>query len=158
MFVYDELTALDLLDVNLVNLDAMTASFSLEFYTSYFESHNQHCMAVKTDGSVVGYLFGSTGKYMKSETKYAHVTALSIAPTVRKCCLGSGLMELFERNASEEESVFIDLFVRCSNKSAIAFYTKHGYGVHKQVPGYYIEPAEDGYDMRKYLKGQVEVG
>jgi N-terminal acetyltransferase B complex catalytic subunit len=53
------------------------------------------------------------------------------------------------------DAYFVDLFVRKSNKIAIAMYEKFGYVVYRRVLNYYSGSAltrdEDAFDMRKAL-------
>jgi len=152
MFVYDELTALDLLDVNLVNLDRKTASFSLDLYFKYLCGNSESCTLVRENESVVAYIVGFNGLYRHTEEKYTHITAVSVSPAFRKCSLGSLLVMLLEMNGESHRSSFIDLYVRVSNYGAIRLYKRTGYSVHNTIENYYSDPNEDGYDMRKYFR------
>ncbi|OAG29514.1 N-terminal acetyltransferase B complex catalytic subunit [Nematocida displodere] len=155
MFVYETLSPLSLLDVNLVNLDDKTMSFSLEFYFSYMSEKRNNSFSVSCDGSVVGYIFGNSGLYKNTPEKYTHITALSVSPLVRHCAVGTGLLRLFDLNAYIHHSKFIDLFVRVSNTKAIAFYQHNAYAFHEKIDMYYHDPSEDAWDMRKYLPDQL---
>lgn len=80
---------------------------------------------------------------------HGHVSALTISPVHRKLGLANLLMKDFERASDSLKGWFVDLFVRPSNKVAVAFYKKMGYTVYRKVRGYYFDPAEDAFDLRK---------
>ncbi|KAI5172764.1 N-terminal acetyltransferase B complex catalytic subunit [Nematocida sp. LUAm3] len=151
MFVYEELTAQELLRVNEVNLDERTVTFTMDFYLSYMRMYDSSCICAKYEDTVIGYIFGNHGKYKVTEEEYSHVTALSVSPFFRKSSLGTFLLKIFEGNSLCNNSNFIDLYVRQSNHPAVSFYRKNGYNVHAVVPMYYADPHEDAYDMRKYI-------
>ncbi|KAI5192751.1 N-terminal acetyltransferase B complex catalytic subunit [Nematocida minor] len=150
MFTYREFSAADLLDLNLVNLDEKTVSFTLEFYFRYLSEHPKYCLSVVSDENPIGYIIGNSGPYKKTKDLYSHVTALSIAPPCRRFGLGQSLLEMYDLNAKVDKSLFIDLFVRESNTQAINFYTKYGYVKHELINDYYADPSENAYDMRLY--------
>lgn len=151
MFSYREFTALDLLDLNLVNLDGKTVSFTLEFYFRYLSEHGKYCISTVSSSETIGYVIGSSGKYKDTDTLYSHVTALSISPWSRGFGLGQQLLRLYDINAQVDRSEFIDLFVRESNRPAIEFYKKYGYTKHELISDYYENPSENAYDMRRYM-------
>ncbi|KAI5180457.1 N-terminal acetyltransferase B complex catalytic subunit [Nematocida sp. AWRm80] len=149
MIVFKEFECSDLLDLNMVNLDGVTTTFSLNFYLDYFYKYN--CIGVYSD-IPLGYIFGSHGVYKDTTEKYSHITALSISPLTRRYSLGCTLMNIFEIDAEVNKSVFIDLFVRVSNLVAIQFYKRNNYATHNIIENYYSDPVEDALDMRKYLR------
>lgn len=83
---------------------------------------------------------------------HGHVTALTVAPDYRRLGVGQRLMDHLEAVSEAGEMYFVDLFVRQSNKKAIAMYEKMRYSTFRRVTGYYTGPnAEDALDMRKCL-------
>lgn len=151
MFSYREFTAVDLLDLNLVNLDEKTVSFTLEFYLRYL-SNSKYCISVLSSEDVVGYVIGHSGLYKNTDVIYSHITAISISQWNRGFGLGKNLLEFYNLNSEVDKSEFIDLFVRESNRSAIEFYSRLGYIRHELIEGYYDRPTENAYDMRLYRK------
>lgn len=91
---------------------------------------------------------------------HAHITALTVAPEARRLGIGRLLSAQLEAVADAHGAWFVDLFVRVSNRKAIAFYKSMGYGVYRVVRGYYGDNAEDpgcpdgedAYDMRKAMR------
>ncbi|KAI5188521.1 N-terminal acetyltransferase B complex catalytic subunit [Nematocida sp. AWRm77] len=151
MFVYDAFLPMDLLSINLVNLDEKTMSFSLDFYFQYMREHSANCCKAMRGEAIAGYIIGADGVYKGSKDEYLHITALSVAPMFRRFRVGQRLLKAYDLNAQENKEKFIDLFVRLSNKQAVHFYKKNGYGFHKTIQNYYCDPVEDAYEMRKTL-------
>lgn len=90
---------------------------------------------------------------------HAHITAFTVAPEARRLGVGKILTAQVEAAADARNAWFVDLFVRRSNKGAIAFYESAGYSVFRVVKDYYLDHAtdatkdtEDAFDMRKPLK------
>lgn len=145
----------DIFSLDMANLDKVTENYSFEYYLHYLLNHSDDCYKIASSEkissdflythAVLAYLIG---KHEMSDGFHAHVTALTVAPQYRKFKFGTNLMNILKGNAVENNAEFVDLFVRISNSSAIAFYTSLGYVVHKRVPSYYASPEEDAYDMR----------
>lgn len=90
---------------------------------------------------------------------HAHITALTVAPEARRLGIGRLLSAQLEAVADAHGAWFVDLFVRVSNRKAIAFYQSMGYSVFRVVKAYYGDHAEDpaadgedAYDMRKAMR------
>jgi ribosomal protein S18 acetylase RimI-like enzyme len=69
---------------------------------------------------------------------HGHVTALTVAPEYRRLSLARILMNFLE-TASDDVygGLFVDLYVRCTNKIAIDLYEGLGYSVYRRVREYY---------------------
>ena len=82
---------------------------------------------------------------------HGHVTAVTVSPTYRRQGIAHILMDILENvTADRHNGYFVDLFVRESNKAAIAMYKDLGYTKYRTVLGYYSN-AEDALDMRKAM-------
>jgi N-terminal acetyltransferase B complex catalytic subunit len=79
------------------------------------------------------------------------VTAVTVAPEFRRLGQARSLMDFLEAESERADCKFVDLYVRKSNKLAIAMYQRLGYVVYRQVIGYYSDNGEDAFDMRKSL-------
>lgn len=167
------------------NLDPLTETYDLSFYLQYhakWPSLFQVCEdtggniigysrlspcalnKLRTDGhepAVMGKVESSPDAYKFSEHYlpwHAHITALTVAPEARRLGIGKILTEQLEAAADAHEAWFVDLFVRRSNRRAIAFYRGLGYSVFRVVKDYYGDHAtdpskdsEDAFDMRKAM-------
>ena len=69
---------------------------------------------------------------------HGHVTALTVAPEYRRLSLARILMNFLE-TASDDVygGLFVDLYVRCTNKIAVDLYEGLGYSVYRRVREYY---------------------
>lgn len=175
------------------NLDPFTETYELGFYLQYFAKWpSLFQVAEDQDGNIIGYReflpsflsllwmthmlilprkvmakLESSPSYYKHSPHYlpwhAHITALTVAPEARRLGIGKLLCEQLEADANANDAWFIDLFVRVSNRKAIAFYEKLGYSVYRVVKAYYGDNAEDpsadsedAYDMRKAMRRDVK--
>ncbi|KAJ1943603.1 N-acetyltransferase, partial [Linderina pennispora] len=123
--------AMDMFRFNNVNLDKFTETYSLNFYLSYlFSWPDLSHVCESADERLLGYMIGKVEG--KRELWHGHVTALTVAPEGRRLGLGRGMMKFLE-DASEKvyDCYFVDLFVRPSNKIAIAMYESLGYIVYR---------------------------
>jgi len=143
----------DLFRFNLINLDEMTETYDTRFYMQYLSTWPDFCEAVEhPDGTLMAYMLGKVEG--EGDEWHGHVTAVTVAPEFRRLGLAAKLMRNLEARTDEVGGFFVDLFVRCSNKPAIAMYENLGYTVYRRVVGYY-GGGEDAFDMRKAMKADV---
>lgn len=95
------------------------------------------------NGLVVGYV-GS-----QSVLDGADMMNIAVHPDFRKQGIGYGLVTELIRQLREKNVISLSLEVRVSNESAIGLYRKMGFAVVGKRPGYYRNPREDAYIMRK---------
>lgn len=146
----------DLFRFNNVNLDPLTETYGLPFYMQYLAHWPEYFQVLESpSGEIMGYIMGKAEG--SGEQWHGHVTALSVAPEFRRLGLAGKLMKGLEDISERKHCYFVDLFVRVSNKVAVAMYEKLGYSVYRRVLEYYSggvdEDAfgEDAFDMRKAL-------
>lgn len=148
----------DLFSMDITNLDALTESFTLEYYLFYLLNHTEDCFCISTDRRDVfnsmhskdihGYVLG---KLEEKENICAHLSALSVSPNSRRLGYGRYLMKILEDNGNHYGAWFADLFVRQGNLTALRFYRSLGYEIYRKVLQYYGSPMENAYEMRKSL-------
>eukprot|EP00922_Rhytidocystis_sp_ex-Travisia-forbesii_P048044 GHVS01071576.1.p1 GENE.GHVS01071576.1~~GHVS01071576.1.p1 ORF type:complete len:197 (+),score=50.65 GHVS01071576.1:880-1470(+) len=145
----------DLLRFGNVNLDYYTETFFTSFYVGYFYQYPEMCVTAICADSIAGYVMGRVEG--EGRDWHGHVTALSVAPEMRRTGLARRLMEEVLEAVSEKVfgCYYVDLFVRVSNTTAIDFYRKLGYSVFRTVRKYY-SGSEDAFDMRKALAADPE--
>ncbi|XP_059165738.1 N-alpha-acetyltransferase 20-like isoform X1 [Physella acuta] len=141
----------DLFRFNNVNLDPLTETYGLPFYMQYLAHWPEYFQVLESpNGDIMGYIMGKAEG--SGEQWHGHVTALSVAPEFRRLGLAGKLMNGLEEISERKRCYFVDLFVRVSNKVAVAMYEKLGYSVYRRVLEYYSgEVDEDAFDMRKAL-------
>lgn len=101
-------------------------------------------VALGPDGAVVG--FG----IMNYDQTTAHLSLLAVDAAARRRGVGAALLQWLEQVARVAGIERIDLEARRSNKSALAFYARHGYARTDVVAGYYLG-VEDAVRLRKQL-------
>lgn len=161
--------AVDLFELNQINLDPLTENFYVYFYMQYLsEWPSLFYKSTSTLDRTTGYMLAKTEGQVQRKEWHGHISAVTIDPNYRRIGLGSNLCTTLETYTQEEKPYhcfFLDLFVKCNNTLAITFYEKLGYSVYRRVVGYYgsgggsILPFKqkhddeiDAFDMRKSLK------
>lgn len=160
--------ATDLFNLSPINLDPLTENFYLYFYHQYLYTWpTLSYKSVNETGDPTGYMLAKTEG--KAKEWHAHISAVTVDPNYRRVGLGSYLcdqLKIVVEPARPIHAWFIDLFVKCSNKTAITLYEKLGYSVFRRVIGYYdtsmtnIEKKKadddvDAFDMRISLKRDI---
>ncbi len=99
---------------------------------------------VAVDGEIVCGYVGS-----QSVLDGADMMNIAVHPSYRNRGIGCGLIERLIDLLKERDVCSLSLEVRVSNESAIGLYRKMGFDVVGKRPGYYRNPREDAYIMRK---------
>ncbi len=155
MTLYSSFKLDDLFDVNFVNADQLTETYSTPFYGEYFVHWPEYQRVARhPSGVIMGYILGKAEG--DGEDWHGHVSALTVAPRFRRLGLADEMMKVLEDTSKYvSNAFFVDLFVRESNKVAIAMYQQLGYIVYRRVVKYYSSCAshneEDALDMRKAM-------
>lgn len=161
--------ATDLFELTPINLDPLTENFYLYFYHQYLYTWpTLSYKSVDDDNQPTGYMLAKTEG--KNKEWHAHISAVTVDPNYRRVGLGSYLCDQLRIVVEPERPIhawFIDLFVKCSNKTAITLYEKLGYSVYRRVVGYYetgdmsninkkkTNDEIDAFDMRLSLARDV---
>ncbi|BES99587.1 Transferases [Nesidiocoris tenuis] len=148
--------AADLLKINEINLDPLTETYGMQFYMQYLAHWPEYFqIAVAPNGDLMGYIMGKAEG--TATNWHGHVTALTVSPKYRRLGVAAALMKSLENISEKKNCYFVDLFVRVSNKNAIAMYQNLGYTNYRTVLEYYSgDPDEDAFDMRKALSRDVD--
>ena len=145
----------DLFKFNHINLDPLTETYNIQFYTQYLSTWpSLNATFEDPNGRLMGYILGKA----EGEKKlwHGHVSAVTVAQEYRRLGVAKNLMIHLERITDELfNAYFVDLFVRQSNKLAQLMYSNIQYVTYRRVLGYY-SGEEDALDMRKALKRDTE--
>ena len=95
------------------------------------------------DGVVCGYV-GS-----QSVLDGADMMNIAVHPDYRKQGIGYNLVDKLIDLLKAKDVISLSLEVRVSNENAINLYNKMGFEIIGKRPGYYRNPREDAYIMRK---------
>tara|TARA_B110001452_G_scaffold188327_1_gene158653 strand:+ start:113 stop:553 length:441 start_codon:yes stop_codon:yes gene_type:complete len=111
----------DLLRFNNVNLDPLTETYNMAFYTQYLAKWPEYCFNVTApQGRPMGYILGKAEDFHSEENSWhGHVTAVTVPPEYRRLGIAAQLMVMLERVSEWDRAFFVDLFVRESNALAI---------------------------------------
>jgi len=134
----------DLFKFNHINLDPLTETYNIPFYTQYLATWPGLCASFEDpNGRMMGYILGKAEG--QGKLWHGHVTAVTVSPEFRRLGVAKHLMAYLEE-VSEDlyNGYFVDLFVRASNKLAQMMYANLGYTVYRTVLGYY-SGEEDAY-------------
>lgn len=165
MFTFEPMSPADIFSLDLVNLDAHSENFTLDYYLSYLLTFPDIFITVQRDEpvapaslllhrrAILGYIFG---KFEQKEMLCAHISALSVGPAWRCLGVAAQLCALFEGSGNAISAGFSDLYVREANLPAIRFYNRQGYERYRTVFSYYAQPSENAWDMRKPLRADSE--
>lgn len=163
----------DIFSLDLVNLDSTTDNYSFSYYLHYHMNHSDQMYIVRTEDInssffihtkiIVGYIIGKEENQVhkhyfrpNTENRSMHISAISIAPSHRSNGIATQLCKILENDIPD--ILYVDLFVRTSNEKAITFYERNGYVRYRRIFKYYTFPAEDAWDMRKFIKEKHSKG
>ncbi len=107
-------------------------------------------LVAETNGCVAGHIIGFC------VCDEAEIISLGVDPEKRRRGVAGMLLDSFISEKRKNGSVSVFLEVRVSNTPAISLYSSRDFekiGVRKN---FYSNPSEDGYIMKKILKGTVE--
>ncbi|XP_017151284.1 N-alpha-acetyltransferase 20 [Drosophila miranda] len=149
----------DLFKFNSLVLDPHTEVYSLKFFLTHllkWPELSQIAVAPGPGGRRVGYIFG---KYLESKLYewHGHVCALTVSDDYRRTGVATLLMRHIARALDAKGALYVDLFLRVSNRPALSLYSSLGYVLRRTVLDYYPdEPVpENAYNMRKPLARDV---
>jgi len=88
----------DLLKFNNVNLDPLTETYNMAFYTQYLAKWPEYCFNVTAaQGRPMGYILGKAEGL--DEEWHGHVTAVTVPPEYRRLGVAAQLMDMLERGS-----------------------------------------------------------
>lgn len=99
---------------------------------------------VAVEGGVVCGYVGS-----QSVLDGADMMNIAVHPDYRKQGIGYNLVDKLIDLLKAKDVISLSLEVRVSNENAINLYNKMGFEIIGKRPGYYRNPREDAYIMRK---------
>ena len=98
----------DLLKLNNVNLDPLTETYNMAFYTQYLAKWPEYCFNVTAaQGRPMGYILGKAEGL--DEEWHGHVTAVTVPPEYRRLGVAAQLMDMLERGSENARGYFVDI-------------------------------------------------
>ena len=103
------------------------------------------------DGPLLGFAVGRIFEFGKEEFT-VELTNIGVSQQVRHQGFGSLLLRSFLNRCIAAGAHYVILEVRLSNRPAIEFYKKFGFGQTGRRRGFYSNPFEDALTMRLKLR------
>ncbi|EDV94046.1 N-alpha-acetyltransferase 20 [Drosophila grimshawi] len=148
----------DLFKFNALVFDPLTEVYHLGFFLRHLALWPELAVAATApDGQLVGFIFGKCfNKFTDSSQLHGHVCSLTVSADYRRLSIASLLMKYFAHILDLKYAWYVDLFLRCSNQSALKLYCALGYTLRRVLLDYYPgNPEEDAYDMMMPLSVDV---
>jgi ribosomal protein S18 acetylase RimI-like enzyme len=135
-----EMTIDDLPEVFHIGEAVFTAEYSPTLYrtwdeyeiTTLFNSDSELCLVGELADQIVGFALGTTVEKQRSPWKYGYLVWLGVLPEVQKARVGQRLFEELKRRMREQGVRMIMVDTAADNLSAIAFFSKQGFGNPRQ--------------------------
>lgn len=153
---------LDILGFSNINLDPLTETFSIKFYTDYIAKYYDFNLSFydfsnQIQGYLISKIEGDESNNNDVRNWHGHISAVTVSPAYRRNGVARYLMSYLESLCDDYKAFYVDLFVRPSNSVAVKMYQHLGYHIYQTIDKYYSErdndkSSENGYDMRKSLK------
>lgn len=120
-----------------------SAPWSLQSITSELKNPLSLWIVAVEDGNLAGYV-GS-----QSVMGEADMMNLAVCPQFRRRGIGENLVQELIRHLTANQVHSLTLEVRRSNEAALKLYEKLGFSEVGCRPGYYSNPKEDAWILRK---------
>jgi len=113
-------------------------------FKQWLNTNPDFCIAAELDGRIVGSVFGRIQRYR------LNIGSCAIHPDYRRSGIAAALLAALAKRAKAFSIHQIDLEVRPSNSTALAFWHEMGFEQFKTEPGFYLD-GEDALLMHKKI-------
>ena len=120
-------------------------AYSVDDFERWCHYNPDLCLAAELDGRMAGYLLA------RLRPGFCDLGSLAIAPAYRRAGVGRALLAELEQRSKAAGVSEIQLEVRTSNRSGLAFWRQVGFIPFGTLPAFY-EDGEDAVRMRKELE------
>ncbi len=121
-----------------IELECVLSPWTLDAYVSEQQRDDSIMLkAAESNGTIVGFILGRAPMGMEAE-----IYNIGTASESRRMGVGTLLMAEFRAICAQRRVSSIWLEVRQSNRSAIDFYSSHGFVPKGIRPNFYSEPTE----------------
>ena len=119
-------------------------AYSLSDFERWYHYNPDLCIVAEVEGRIAGYVI------TRILDGIGDLASLAINPVYRRNGIGTALLDAIERRVKAYGVNEIDLEVRKTNLSGLAFWQNMGFLPFGTLPGFY-EDGEDAVRMRKVL-------
>ena len=144
-------TVEDAYEMDRINRLVLPENYPLDFWENIIKSPSaSNFVIMDPEEGMVAYILAAV-QYNKQHRLTGHVYSIGVLPEHLRRGYGSQLLQAFEKDAAAGWQVrTVTLHVRKTNKGALSFYHKNGYGRKKKVKEYYGK-GKDGFLLEKIL-------
>jgi [ribosomal protein S18]-alanine N-acetyltransferase len=135
----------DIYSVITLAYDTLPERYNPAIFNQFYESFPDGFLIAEEFHSLIGFIIG-----VKTTQTTARILMLSVDDSQRKKGVGSALLRQFLKEMKLYYASGVELEVRITNATAIAFYKKHGFIIQDTLKGFY-QNGEDAYSMKKEL-------
>ncbi len=144
-FLVREMEEGDLDSVTRIEKETFPSPWSYRAFKAEIDNPFSHTWVVEFEGKIIAYAIAFD--YDES----FHLANIAVTKEYRRKGIGSLLMKEVEKKAKELGKRIIILEVRESNRTAQAFYMRHGYRLISIRKGYYPPKGEDALVFGKRI-------
>ena len=119
-------------------------AYSLADFERWYHYNPDLCIVAEVNGRIAGYVIS------RILPGIGDLASLAINPAYRRRGIGTALLDEIERRVKEYGVNEINLEVRKTNLTGLAFWQNMGFVLFGTLPGFY-EDGEDAIRMRKIL-------
>ena len=119
-------------------------AYSLADFERWYHYNPDLCIVAEVNGRIAGYVIS------RILPGIGDLASLAINPAYRRRGIGTALLDAIERRVKEYGVNEINLEVRKTNLTGLAFWQNMGFVPFGTLPGFY-EDGEDAIRMRKIL-------
>ena len=112
-------------------------SYSKPELRHYMKRRGAFTVLYSDDEGVAGFLVAE-----RSPRGLGHIITIDVLPRARRSGVGSRLLKTAESRLKENGSEAVLLETAVDNEAAIRFYKRHGYGILKTIPRYYLDSVD----------------
>ena len=146
MYTIREVKPTDLFSVISIAYKTLPEHYTPAIFNHFYESFPQGFLIVESHHKIIGFLVG-----IMLQEKKAKILMLAILESYRRKAIGTQLLQKFLTYCSTNKIRIVELEVRITNSSALAFYQKNSFIIIEKIKGFY-QNKEDAYCMQRKLR------
>ncbi len=136
----------DIITVIKIASENLPERYNPIIFNQFYEHFPHGFLIAEESGKIVGFIVG-----VKTTQNVARILMLAVVQSKRRKKIGSLLLHHFVEIMDLLQIKEIELEVRTRNKTAIAFYHKHGFTIKDTIKNFY-QNNEDAYVMGLHLR------
>lgn len=135
----------DIIAVISLAYDTLPERYNPVIFNQFYESFPEGFLVVVEKDTIIAFLIG-----VKTTPTIARLLMLSVHKQYRRQGIGTALLKEFVDTMKHLRVTSVELEVRTTNQTALAFYQKQGFHREHTIPRFY-QNGEDAYILKKIL-------